>query len=241
MKLAGPFDPPRWPFLGWLAAVVAGVGAPLCAMLVLAQVGQAAPFEGALAPVLAPLLSLGMMGVGMIGAAVTGRLWVGIVLAAANAAFLALLVFLAFAFGLISAPFPTAVMITMIAVVLIAGFSFAARGALFTRSASPLGWVVALGVVAGEAAILATALVQPGALPDWLLALLPAQWASIALQSALGGNFTAQSYAAMTALLGTAAATMFVTYLWPRRWTYAVMFTTWLALSALVWWYSAQI
>ncbi|KEO89037.1 hypothetical protein EH31_13400 [Erythrobacter longus] len=223
---------------------MAGVAAPLIVLWVLAQAGAQAgaqlgaganaevSYEGAIAPALAPLLSLGMMGVGMIGAAVTGRLWVGTALAAANAAFLAIL---AIALGLISAPFSAAAMITVIAAVSIAGFSFSARGALFTRSASPLGWLVAVGVVAGEAAILVTAFVRPGALPDWLLALLPAQWASIALQSALGGNFTAQAFAAMAALLGTAAATLLVTYLWPRRWTYSIMFTTWLALSALVW------
>ena len=81
-------------------------------------------------------------------------------------------------------------------------------------------------VVGGEAAMLLTAWVMPGALPDWLLVLLPAQWASMAIQSAMGGNGILAASSALIALGGTAAATLLVWRLWPRRWPYAIMFTT---------------
>jgi hypothetical protein len=67
------------------------------------------------------------------------------------------------------------------------------------------------------------------------LVLLPAQWASTAIQTALTGTGTRAAASALLALAGTAAATLLVARLWPRRWPYLVMFTTWLALSALVW------
>jgi hypothetical protein len=97
------------------------------------------------------------------------------------------------------------------------------------------GWWIAVFVVAGEAAILLTASAMPGALPDWLLVLLPAQWASTAIQTALSGTGTRAASSALIALAGTAAATLLVARLWPRRWPYLVMFTAWLGLSALVW------
>jgi hypothetical protein len=76
---------------------------------------------------------------------------------------------------------------------------------------------------------------MPGALPGWLLALLPAQWASMAIRSALIGPGTPAAIAALFALGGTAAATLLVARLWPKRWPYLIMFTTWLGFSALVW------
>jgi hypothetical protein len=118
---------------------------------------------------------------------------------------------------------------------IIASFSFAARGKLFARSAGNRGWWIAVFVVAGEAAILITAATKPGALPAWLLVLLPAQWASTAIQTALTGTGTRAAAAPLIALAGTAAATLLVARLWPRRWPYLIMFSTWLALSALVW------
>jgi hypothetical protein len=53
--------------------------------------------------------------------------------------------------------------------------------------------------------------------------------------AALGGGGTLAAGAPLLALAGTAAATLMVARLWPARWPYLVMFTTWLALSALVW------
>jgi len=168
------------------------------------------------------------MGVGMIGAAAAGRLWIGVLLALLTGVGLILL---ARALGMPPLPHPFS---TGLAVI-IASFSFAARGTLFARTASNKGWWIAVFVVSGEAAILLTASALPGALPDWLLVLLPAQWASTAIQTALTGTGTRAASSALFALAGTAAATLLVARLWPRRWPYAVMFTAWLGLSALVW------
>ncbi|WP_240505979.1 hypothetical protein [Erythrobacter colymbi] len=205
------------PLAGWIAAAIAGSIAPAAALLV----------ANGDARIAGPVLALGMMGTGMIAAAVSGRQWVGAALALVNAALLVLLVR---ALGLPGFSDPAEAVFAAI----VASISFAARGSLFARSAAPRGWWVALAVVAGEAAVLLTAIAMPGAWPVWLLALLPAQWATIALQAALDGTLAPVAGVALVALAGTAAATMFVTRLWPRRWTYAVMFTTWLALSALV-------
>jgi hypothetical protein len=75
---------------------------------------------------------------------------------------------------------------------------------------------------------------QRDALADWLLALLPAQWASTAIQTALTGSGTRAAGAQLLALAGTGAVTLLVARLLPRRWPYALMFTAWLGLSALV-------
>lgn len=176
----------------------------------------------------APLLAVGLMSVGMIGAAVAGRLWIGVGLAVLTGAGL---IVLARALGLPPLPHPLSIGLA----VLVASISFAARGTLFARSAGARGWWIAVFVVAGEAAILATAYAMPGALPAWLLVLLPAQWASTAIQTALAGTGTAAASSPLIALAGTAAATLLVARLWPRRWPYLIMFTAWLALSALVW------
>ena len=108
--------------------------------------------------------------------------------------------------------------------IIIASISFAARGALFARSASDKGWWIAVFVVAGEAAILITASALPDSLPEWLLVLLPAQWASTAIQTAFTGTADRAASAALLALAGTAAATLLVAWLWPRRWPYLIMF-----------------
>ena len=186
------------------------------------------PAPTPLALVGGPILALGLMGVAMITAAAAGRLWIGVCLALLTGVGLILL---ARVLGMPPLPHPFS---TGFAVI-IASISFAARGALFARSASDKGWLIAVFVVAGEAAILAAALALPGALPDWLLALLPAQWASVAIQTALTGTGTRAAISALIALAGTAAATLLVARLWPRRWPYLIMFTAWLGFSALVW------
>ena len=175
-----------------------------------------------------PILALGLMGVGMIAAAAAERLWIGVLLALLAGAGLILM---ARTLGMPPLPHPFSTGLVMI----IASFSFAARGTLFARSAGTRGWWIAVFVVAGEAAILLTASAMPGALPDWLLVLLPAQWASTAIQTALSGTGTRAASSALIALAGTAAATLLVARLWPHRWPYLVMFTAWLGLSALVW------
>jgi hypothetical protein len=210
------------PVAAWVTAVLAGVAAPALAML-----GIAGP-QG-FAAVGSSLLALGLMGTGMIAAAAAGRLRVGVLLAMPVGAGLLLLA------RLLGMPGPAHPLWTGLAVIL-ASLSFAARGTLFARSGGRKGWLIAVLVVAGEAAMLLTAAAKPGAMPDWLLALLPAQWASIALRTALAaGTGQGIAIAALLALGGTAAATLLVVRLWPRRWPYLVMFTTWLALSALVW------
>jgi len=187
-----------------------------------------APGSAPLALVGGPILAVGLMGVGMIGAAAAARLWIGVVLALLTGA---ALLALALALGMTLPSRPLSIGLAVI----IASISFAARGALFARSASDKGWLIAVSVVAGEAAVLFTASALPGALPDWLLVLLPAQWASTAIQTALTGTGTRAASSALFALAGTAAATLLVAWLWPRRWPYLVMFTAWLSLSALVW------
>jgi hypothetical protein len=215
---------PAWPLLAWLAAASAGVAAPVLAIVWLADASAPAPLVGAAGPIMA----LGLMGVAMIAAAASGRLWIGVVLALLTGTGLA---GLAITLGLppVLHPLSTAL------AVIIASISFAARGALFARSGLDKGWLIALFVVAGEAAVLLTAAARPEALPDWLLVLLPAQWASTAIQATLTGAGARAASASLIALGGTAAATLLVVWLWPRRWTYLIMFTAWLGLSALVW------
>ncbi len=212
------------PVLAWVCAAAMGAIGPALALFLLRDGSAPLAFMDV------PLVAIGVMGAGMISAAASGRLAVGVVFSLATGAGLILL---ARALGLPSLLHPLATAL----VVAIASLSFAARGALFARSALDKGWWVAVAVVAGEAAIIATAATQPGALPDWLLVLLPAQWTAMALQSGFAGAGALAAFAPLSALAGTAAATLFVVILWPARWTYAVMFTTWIALSALVWHY----
>jgi hypothetical protein len=224
MKSLSHAQPLAWPFLAWPTVALAGVAAPTLAMVMLAD----APAPAPLALTGGPILAVGLMGVGMIAAAAAGRLWIGVLLALLTGAGL---ISLARALGMPPLPHPFSTGLA----ILIASVSFAARGALFARSAGEKGWWIAVFVVAGEAAILLTASALPGALPDWLLVLLPAQWASTAIQTALTGTGTRAASSALFALAGTAAATLLVALLWPRRWPYLVMFTAWLGLSALVW------
>lgn len=200
---------------GWLAAVLAGIVAPAVAVLQFDAVTLAA-HSGA-------ILAAGLMGMGMIAAAVAARFWVGVALA-----LLAGVGLIALAHAMGMAPLAHA-WSTALALV-ISSVSFAARGTLFTRAHPRHGWIIAMLVVTGEAATLLTASV----LPAWLLVLLPAQWASAALQTAIAGSGTRDAAAVLVALAGTATTTLLVARLLPRRWPYALMFTVWLALSALV-------
>jgi hypothetical protein len=205
------------PLAAWLTAALAGFVAPASALFMTHDPLTAAP-----------ILAVGMMGAGMIAAAAAGRFAVGVVAALLAGAGLMLL---AWALGMPALHAPA----LAFAAAPIASISFAARGALFARSGGARGWWIALAVVAGEAAVLLTAAAMPGAWPVWVLALLPAQWATLALQAALTGSFASVAPAALLALGATAAATMLVARLWPRRWPYLIMFTTWVALSAIVW------
>jgi len=205
------------PRLAWTTVALAGVVAPAYTLFTTPDPRAAGT-----------IVAIGMMGAGMIAAAAAGRFAVGVLVALLAGAGLAVL---ALALGLPAFHAPAGVALAAI----IASISYAARGALFARSAAARGWWIAVAVVAGEAAVLLTAAAMPGAWPGWVLALLPAQWATFALQAALTGTGAQVAGIALVALGGTAAATMFVAHLWPRRWPYAIMFTTWLGLSALVW------
>ncbi|MFL0356916.1 hypothetical protein ACI5KX_10605 [Erythrobacter sp. GH1-10] len=223
MKFLSQAQPPARPLVAWSFVALIGFVAPATAMLLLANAPGAEP----LALAGGPILAIALMGAGMIGAAADGRFWIGVFLAVLTG--VGLLLF-ARAIGI---PTLSHVLQTGIALI-IGGISFAARGALFARSASSKGWWIAVFVVAGEAAILITAAARPGALPEWLLALLPAQWTNIAIQTALTGSRAFAACSALIALAGTAVATLLVFRLWPRRWPYLVMFTAWLGFSALV-------
>jgi hypothetical protein len=205
------------PLLAWLTVALAGAVAPAIALFSTHDPRAA----GA-------IVALGMMGAGMIAAAAAGRFVVGVVVALLAGAGL---VVLARGLGLPALHDPDGVAVAA----LVASVSFAARGALFARSTGSRGWSIAVAVVTGEAAVLLTATAMPGAWPGWVLALLPAQWASLAVQAGLSGIGENVAGAALLALSGTAAATLLVAGLWPRRWPYLIMFTTWLGVSALVW------
>ncbi|WP_181443445.1 hypothetical protein [Porphyrobacter sp. YT40] len=219
MQVLSPLQRPVWPRLAWSSAALAGVVAPAGALLLLGA--DAAAGAGA------AILAVGLMGAGIIAAAAAARFWLGVVLALLSGAGLLML---AQAVGMPPLQDP----LWFALAIATASLSFAARGALFARSGEARGWLIAVFVVAGEAAILATAAARPEALPEWLLALLPAQWASMAIAGAWTGMGAGLAGAALVALAGTAAATLLVARLWPRRWPYLVMFTAWLALSALV-------
>ena len=199
--------------LAWSGAALFAVVLPVCAVLLLSK-----------ASALPAIIALAVMGAGMIAAAASGRFWPGLG-AAVGAGLTLLLVAHVVGLSVSIAPF-----IVVIAVA-VASASFAARGALFARSAGPRGWLVALGILAGEGAVVLSAVIDPDLWPDWLLAVLPAQWASMAFEAAIDSTLAT---APLTALGGTALATLLVVHLWPRRWTYAIMFSVWLGLSALV-------
>jgi hypothetical protein len=226
MTTPEPASPATGSLPAWAATGITGLALPALAVLALAG----AP--GGTGVIGGPVLAAGMMGAAMIGAAASGTLRTGIGLGLlAGAAVIGLA-------SLLGLPVHDYLLSTALAA-LIAALSFAARGALFARSGGARGWWIALAVVGGEAAMLAVAAAEPGALPGELLVLLPAQWASAALGQALAGGDALAASSELIALAGTAAATLLVAQLWPRRWPYLVMFTTWIALSALVWHFPA--
>ena len=200
---------------GWLAAVLTGVVLPALAVLLINA--ELLPLRHG------PILAMGLMGMGMIAAATAARFRVGVALALLTGVGL---IGMAQLRGMGALPHPMSTGLAL----LIASVSFAARGTLFTRAHPHHGWIIALLVVRGEAATLLTA----SRLPAWLLVLLPAQWASAAIQTSITGSGTLAAASVLVALAGTATTTLLVARLLPRRWPYALMFTVWLALSAVV-------
>ena len=228
MEEGHPGPPPTWRTRAWSTTVLAGIAVPLLLLLTLSE------SSSVLASASAPTFTLALMGVGIIGAATAGRFWAGVLLALVNAA---CLIVLAVTLGLPALPHPVSTGAAMV----IASGSFAARGALFAKTLSHRGWLMALFVVAGEGSVLLITYAWPGALPGWFLALLPAQWASVAIQSSLTGTGALAAAPVLIALAGTAATTLLASGLWLRRWPYALMFTTWLGLSALVYFFPVTI
>ena len=208
-------------WLAWVCVALAGFIAPVTAILVYANAPTLAPQP----LVFGSILAVGLMATAMISAAATGRFWVGIFLALLGSAGL---ISLASMVEIVTVGRPIAAALA----VAFACASFAARGALFACSASAKGWWIAVFVVAGEAAVVVTAAIDPSLWPDWVLALLPAQWATMAIRAALIGAPAASS--ALIALAVTALASGLVVQLWPSRWPYLIMFSAWLACAALV-------
>lgn len=215
-----------WPASAWCTTVLLGIAVPAVVLLTL--------WDGASSPQAlssGPIFTLGLMGVGIIAAATAGRFGLAVVLALMNVAFLLLL---ALALGMPVLTHPLSTALAMV----IASVSFSARGALFSVTLAQRGWLMALFVVAGEASVLFIASVFPGTLPDWFLALLPAQWASIAINVSLTATDMSAALPVLIALAGTAATTLLAARFFLRRWPYPLMFTAWLGLSALVYFYS---
>ena len=221
IELLTSASPVTRPGPAWSTTLLTGVALPILILLALAVTSS--PVAAACGPV----FTLGLMGVGIIAAATAGRFWVGVLLGLLNAA---CLVGLAIAAGM---PAPSHVAAMAFAMV-VASFSFAARGALFSKTMTTKGWLMALFVVAGEASVLLIVATLPDLLPDWFLALLPAQWASIAIQSGISGAGAQAAGPVLIALAGTAATTLLAARFWMKPWPYPLMFTTWLGLSALV-------
>jgi hypothetical protein len=205
-----------------------GVALPILILLALSNASSTIASAGG------PIFTLGLMGVGIIAAATAGKFWIGVLLALLN---VACLIVLALALGMPALPHPFALGLAMV----VASGSFAARGALFSKTLSDKGWLMALFVVAGEASVLLIASTLPGVLPAWFLALLPAQWASIAIQSALTRTGLWAALPELIALAGTATTTLLAAKLWFRPWPYPLMFFTWLGLSALVYFWSGPV
>ena len=223
-----PGPPSSSPLSGWLAVGLAGAGVPVLAMLLLVD----APGPAPLALVGGPILAVGLLGFGLIGAAVAGRWWIGFLLALVAGFGL---IQLARALGMPPLPHPFS---TGLAVI-VTSASFAALGALCARAGPGQGWRIGLLAFAVQASVVALvpALVTgwPGIVPDMVQALVPAQWASGAIQTALTGTGTRAARSALFALAGIVLVALILARLWPRRWPAALLVAAWLGLSAFVW------
>jgi len=219
---------PRLPFLplAWFVAALAGVCTGAGAMLLLVDTPAPAP----LALVGGPILAVGLMGFGMIGAAAAGRLWIGVLVAPPSGGSLILL---ARVLGMPPWPHPFSTVLALV----IASVSACRAGALFASTVAARGWWIAVSVVSGEAAMVLMASAWPGFWPD--SAACPAPCAMGQRRDPDGAHRvrgTRAAAAALAALAGTAAVTLLVARLWRARgWPDLLMFTAWLGLSAVVW------
>ena len=216
--------PLSWPLPAWLCLALAAIGGPALAMLLVVNASAPAP----IALVGGPIFAVGLMGAGMIAAAASRRFWFGFPLALLAGVGL---IQTARALGMPVLPHPFS---TGMAVI-VTSFAFAALGTLLGRIGSDKGWRTASTVVAVMAATLLIATAWPGALPDALLALVPAQWASAAIQTALTGTGTRAASSALFALGGTGTAMLLAAWLSPRKWPFWLVVAAWAGLSMLVW------
>lgn len=225
MKPDDPNQPTARPLLAWLIVALVGVAIPALALLLLVD----APAPAPLALVGGPILAAGLMGTAMIAAAIGGRVWIGAlpgVLAAVG------LIYLAKALGMPPLPHPFS---TGLAVI-VTSFSFASLGKFLARVSSAGAWRAAAALTIGQAAVLLVAAALPGLLPDWLLALVPGQWGSVAIQTALTGTGTRAASSTLIALAGIAFALLLAARGRPRgRWRAGALTVIWIGLSALVW------
>ncbi|MXO72826.1 hypothetical protein GRI99_14430 [Altererythrobacter buctensis] len=204
---------------------MAGIAVPAVALLL--QVDAPAPAP--LALVGGPILAVGLMGTAMIAAAIGGRLWAGALLALLTGVGL---IYLAKALGMPPLPHPFS---TGLAVI-VTSFGFAAMGKFLARVSSARAWMTAAGLTAGQALVLLIAAAAPGLFPDWLLALVPAQWASVSIQTALTGTGTRAASSALITLSGSAVVLLLAAWLRRRPgWCVPVLLAAWIALAALVW------
>ncbi|WP_237438363.1 hypothetical protein [Alteraurantiacibacter buctensis] len=225
MKPDVPKQPPARPLLAWLSVALAGIAVPAVALLL--QVDAPAPAP--LALVGGPILAVGLMGTAMIAAAIGGRLWAGALLALLTGVGL---IYLAKALGMPPLPHPFS---TGLAVI-VTSFGFAAMGKFLARVSSARAWMTAAGLTAGQALVLLIAAAAPGLFPDWLLALVPAQWASVSIQTALTGTGTRAASSALITLSGSAVVLLLAAWLRRRPgWCVPVLLAAWIALAALVW------
>ncbi|MFC3097494.1 hypothetical protein [Alteraurantiacibacter palmitatis] len=224
MRSPAPNHPLSWPVQAWLSFILAAIFAPGLVMLLVAN----APAPVPVALVGGPILAVALLGAGVLAAAVSRRFWIGFALA-----LLAGVGLIQFARALGMPPLPHPFSTGM--AVIVSSFGFAAMGALLGRAAPATGWRTAAFAIAAMAAILAIAAAWPGTLPDVLLALVPAHWASVAIQTALTGTGTRLASSALFALGGTGAAALLARWLWSRKWPLWLVVAAWLALSALVW------
>lgn len=217
-----------WPVPAWLFLALGAMLAPGLVMVLLAD----APAPAPVALVGGPILGLALMAAGVMAASASRRFWIGFPLALL--AGVGLIQF-ARALGMPVLPHPFS---TGMAVI-VSSFAFAAMGALLGRVAPVAAWRLAAFATAAMAAILAVAAAWPGTLPDVLLALLPAHWASVAIQTALTGTGTRLASSALFALGGTGVAALLVRWLIrrtsARAWPLWLMGAIWIGLSALVW------
>ncbi|MFC3101719.1 hypothetical protein [Altererythrobacter lauratis] len=232
MRSPASDHPQSWPVPAWLFLALAAIVAPAVVMLLVAD----APAPVPVALVGGPILAAALIAAGLTAGAASRRFWIGFPLALLAGVGL---IQLARVLGMPALPHPFSTGMSVI----VTSFGFAAMGALLGRAAPAMGWRIAAFAIATMAGILAIVAVWPDTLPDALLALVPAHWASMAIQTALTGTGTRLASSSLFALAGTGAAALLARGLWSRNWPQGwphnwplwLVVVAWIGLSALVW------